>query len=100
MGGGLTIWAGLETLSLNDRYTAETNVAAAEALYDDASSMQLMTNIFIGTTAAFGVAAVALAIITDWGAFGGGASETASTGIRPLVGVGPQGGSLGLGGQF
>lgn len=97
--GAVTIWAGLETLSLNDEYLAESDAGNAEMLYEDASTMQLLTNVFIGTTAAFGVAAVALAIITDWNAFGG-SGDSAGVSIAPRFAFGPDGASLGLGGTF
>ena len=97
--GAVTIWAGLETMSLNDQYLAATTPQTAEPLYEDASTMQLLTNVFIGTTAAFGVAAVALAIITDWNAFGG-SSDRAGVSIAPRFAFGPDGVSLGLGGSF
>jgi len=96
--GGLAVWAGLETLSLNDAYLATTDRAAAQAAYDEASSMQTLANVFIFSAAGLGVAAVALAIFTDWDAFGGGDGERVS--LRPRFLAGPNGGQLGLEGSF
>ena len=92
--GGLAIWTGLETLSLNDRYQAATDYNTALALYNDAETFQLMTNIFIFTAGGLGAAAVVFAIITDWSALTGG-SSTAS-GVRPTFGLG----SIGMTGRF
>lgn len=99
VGGGLAIWTGLETMSLNDQYNAATTYDAALGLYNDADTYQLMTNIFIGTAATFGVAAAVFAIITDWDAFGGG-SDSASASLVPTFGASPNGASLGVAGQF
>lgn len=71
--GALAIWAGVTTLSLNDDYEAyATSTGAtqemAKALFDDASSRQLLANVFIVGTALFGVTAAVLALVTDWGA--------------------------------
>jgi tetratricopeptide (TPR) repeat protein len=99
VGGGLAVWAGLETLSLNDQYNAATSYDAALALYDDADTFQLLTNVFIASAATFGVAAVVFAIITDWDAFGGG-SDSASASLLPTFGVSPDGASLGVMGHL
>ncbi|MFK7987457.1 MAG: tol-pal system YbgF family protein [Sandaracinaceae bacterium] len=97
--GGLSVWTGLSTLSLNDDYNDQTDVVEARRLYDEASTMQLLTNVFIISAAGLGAAAVVLAIITDWGAFDGD-SESASADVRPIFSAGPDGGLIGLGGQF
>jgi tetratricopeptide (TPR) repeat protein len=83
--GGLSVWAGLDTLSLNDDY--ETYSAApgalqadAKALYDEAASRQLLTNLFLGGTALFGVATAVLLFLTDWG----GDAETPATAVTTL----------------
>jgi tetratricopeptide (TPR) repeat protein len=83
--GGLSVWAGLDTLSLNDDY--ETYSAApgalqadAKLLYDKAASRQLLTNLFLGGTALFGVATAVLLFLTDWG----GDAETPATASSTL----------------
>lgn len=96
--GGLAIFAGLETLSLNDAYLMTNDAAAAQLAYDEASSMQTLANVFLFSAAGLGAAAVVLAVLTDWDAFGGGESDRAS--LRPLFMAGPNGGQLGLGGSF
>jgi len=98
VGGGLAIWAGLETSSLNDAYTSDTNPATVSAAYDDAASMQTLANVFIFTSAGLAAAAVVLAIFTDWGAFDGGGDSSAS--LTPSIAVTPDGGAIGLGGTF
>ena len=96
--GGLAVWAGLETTSLNDAYEANTDPATVEAAYNDAASMQLLTNIFIFSAAGLGAAAVVFAVLTDWGAFDGG-GESAQA-VRPNLAIGPGGATLGLEGSF
>ena len=61
--------------------------------------MQLLTNVFIVSSAVIGAAAVAMAIITDWGAFGGG-SDQAGLQLEPVIALGPEGGLVGLGARF
>ena len=97
-GGVLTIWAGLETLSLNDRYTSNDDPLTVGDDYDEALTYQTMTNVFIGTTALFAVAAGVLAVFTDWDALGGGSSDSAA--LRPVLNAGPTGASLGAEGRF
>ncbi|HJL15512.1 MAG TPA: hypothetical protein RMH99_07655 [Sandaracinaceae bacterium LLY-WYZ-13_1] len=102
-GGGLTVWAGLETVDRNDLYTnapAGTPAGEVQALYDDALTYQTLTNVFIATTATFGAAAVVLAIFTDWDAFGGDDESVADLRLRPLFAATPQGVLGGLGGTF
>ena len=69
--GVLAIWAGVSTMSLNDDY--ELYVASPGAsreqgklLFDDASSRQLLTNVFLGGALLFGAAAAVLFFFTDW----------------------------------
>ena len=90
-------WAGSETISLNDAYLLSTTTQDAEPLYDRANTMQLVTNIMIGTTALFGAAAIVTAILTDWGAFSG---DSASLELRPVFAATGEGAFVGLGGQF
>lgn len=97
-GGGLMIWAGLETLDRNDVYIASTDRNEIQVLYDEAQTYQTMTNIFLATTATFGVAAVVMAIFTDWNVFDAGESATAM--LRPTFVAGPNEAVLGLGGDF
>ncbi len=99
VGGGLAIWTGLTTLSLNQDYQDSTNVTDAQRLYDDASTYQLLTNVFLFSSAGLAAVAVVLAILTDWDALGGG-GDSSSAALRPSFGVGPTGGSLGLEGSF
>lgn len=96
-GGGLLIWSGLETVSLNAAYEETTTYNAALTAYAAANDQQLLTNVFIGVTAALGAAAVALAIFTDWDAFGGGEG---SAQLAPLFMASSEGAWLGLGGSF
>jgi tetratricopeptide (TPR) repeat protein len=97
--GGLSVWAGLDTLSLNDDY--ETYSAApgalqadAKLLYDEAASRQLLTNLFLGGTALFGVATAVLFFLTDWG----GDAETPATAssTRPTLTLDANGGVAGF----
>ncbi len=94
---GVLIWSGIETLSLNDAYLASNDRTTIEAMYSSAESQQLLTNIFIGVTAGLGAIAAALAVFTDWNAFGGG-SERAS--LQPTFFAGPDGVQAGLRGSF
>ena len=96
--GGLAIWSGLETISLNDAYAANTDPATVGAAYDDAQSMQLLANVFIFSAAGLAAAAAVFAVLTDWGAFEGGGDSALH--LRPALAVGPSGGSLGLEGSF
>lgn len=98
VGGGLSVWAGLETIALNDTYLENNDPATVAQDFDEAESMQTLANIFIFTSAGLGLAAVVLAILTDWDAFGGGGSDSAA--LRPSVAVGSSGGVLGLEGSF
>jgi hypothetical protein len=95
----LTAWSGIGTLDRNEAYTSSTSPGEVQALYDDAQTYQTMTNVFIATTATLGAAAVALAIFTDWNAFGGG-DESATATLRPTFSAGPNGAVVGLGGDF
>lgn len=100
-GGGVLIWSGVETLALNDAYEATTaaeGYAVGLDRYNAANDQQLLTNVFIGVTAGLGVAAVALAIFTDWGAFGGGGEDTAR--LASLLWASQDGARVGLGGSF
>lgn len=98
VGGGLAIWAGLETLSLNDQYNESQDPTEVQRLYDDASTFQTLTNVFIFSSAGLAAVAVVCAILTDWDALGGGGDASAS--LRPSFGVGPTGGQVGLEGSF
>lgn len=95
--GAVLIWAGIDTLQLNDAYLATTDYQSALSAYNAANDRQLLTNVFVGVTAALGAAAVALAIFTDWNAFGG-SGETAQ--LAPLFVASSDGAWLGLGGSF
>jgi tetratricopeptide (TPR) repeat protein len=97
-GGGLSIWTGLETLSLNDQYRAEmSSYDRASQLYDDGTMYQLVTNVLIGTSAGLAALAVVLAIFTDWG--GGEAAPAPSgqteTAWEPLLDLGPDRAAMG-----
>lgn len=98
VGGGLAIWAGLETSSLNDAYTNDTNPVTVGDSYDEANSMQTLANVFIFSSIGLATTAVVLAIFTDWGAFDGGGDSSAS--LTPSIAVTPNGGAIGLGGTF
>lgn len=99
VGGGLSVWAGLEATSANDTYLASQDRTAIQGLYDDAVSAQLLANIFIFSSAGLAAVAVVLAILTDWDALGGGDDASAAT-VRPAMAAGPNGGLLGLEGSF
>lgn len=99
VGAGLAIWSGLETVSLNDTYMNDNDPATVAQAYDDAQGMQTLANIFIFSSAGLGVAAVVLAIFTDWDAFGGG-SDSAALQLRPSLAVDSGGAHLGLEGRF
>ena len=92
--GGLAVWTGLETISLNDRYNAATDYNDALALYNDADTFQLLTNIFIFSAGGLGAAAVVFAVLTDWSVFTGGSGSASN--LRPTFGLG----SVGLEGSF
>ncbi len=96
--GGLAIWSGLETLSLNDTYLANRDRASVAADYSDAESMQLLANVFIFSAAGLAAVATVFAILTDWSAFDGGGESALH--VRPAVAFGPSGGSLGFEGSF
>ena len=100
VGAGLAIWSGLATVSLNDRYMATNDPAMVAQAYDDAQGMQTLANIFIFSSAGLGVAAVVLAIFTDWNAFGGGAEASASLQLRPSLAFDSGGAHVGLEGSF
>jgi len=72
VGGGLAVWTGLETLSLDDDYENSNDLVEAERLYNDANTFQTVTNVLIFTSAGLAAGAVVLAILTDWDALGGG----------------------------
>ncbi len=95
---GVLIWSGLETVALNDAYLVTTEFNAAQAAMARAEDQQLLTNVFIGVTAGLGVAAVVLAILSDWSALSGGSGQRAAA--RPLFQAGPNGAWLGLGANF
>jgi len=99
VGVPLSVWAGLETRSLNDAYEADTNPATVADAYDEANSMQTLTNVFIFSSAGLAAVAVVLAILTDWEAFDGGGDSSASR-LTPSIAITPNGGSVGLGGTF
>lgn len=70
--GALAIWAGVTTLSLDDDYEAYARspgatMERARELFDDASSRQLLANVFLLGAAVFGVGAAVLFFLTDWG---------------------------------
>ncbi len=98
VGGGLAIWAGLETVSLNDAYLANNDATTVAQAYNDAESMQLLANVFIFSSAGLAAVAVVLGVLTDWNAFGGGSSSAAS--VRPALALDPTGAHLGLEGSF
>ena len=62
--GGALTWSGLDTLSARDRYVKDPTRAG----YDNGTSRQTRTNVLIVTTAALGVATVAIGLFaTDFG---------------------------------
>ena len=96
---GLAVWSGLETISLNDTYTANTDPATVGMDFNDAESMQLLANVFIFSSAGLAVVAAVFGVLTDWSAFDGGADSSAAT-VRPSLALSPFGASAGLEGSF
>jgi len=99
--GGLTIWSGLATGGLNDDY--ETYAASpgatqeqAKLLFDDASSQQLLTNLFIAGTAVFGVATAVLFFLTDWGGSDDDDAPANTPATTPTVSLDAHGGVAGF----
>ncbi|HEY3807958.1 MAG TPA: hypothetical protein VGL61_35480 [Kofleriaceae bacterium] len=92
---GLGAGAIVEGVStLNQRDQIKSAVAAgnsATALYNDAKSTQLRTNIFIGAAAAAGIATVVLAFVTNWSPH-----ESAEVSVAPTNG----GAAFVFGGHF
>ena len=86
--GGLSIWAGLDTLALNDDYETYATAPGAQQsqaklLHDDAASRQLLTNVFLAGTVVFGAATAVLFFLTDWGGGEAAAPATRAT-LRTL----------------
>lgn len=103
--GALGLWAGVTTLSLNDDYEAyATSPGAtqerAKALFDDASSRQLLANVFLVGAAVFGVAAGVLLFLTDWGGGPDEAPRTARPSTTPTLSVDAHGAVAGLSQRF
>ena len=102
--GGLSVWTGLRTASLNDDYVAYAGsmgatLPIAQAMHDDAKKWQNITNALFGVTAAFGISAVVVAILTDWGG-SDDAEQTAATSLLPSISVGDGELQLSLAGRF
>ena len=102
--GALGLWAGLSTLSLNDDYVAYGATPGAtqehaKQLFDDASSRQLLANVFLGGAAVFGVVAVVLSLLTDWGG-DAAASTPAHAANTPLLFLDAHGGVVGINHHF
>ena len=98
--GGLAVWAGLDTVSLNgdyEDYAASPGATReqAELLYNDASSRQLLTNLFIGGAALFGAAAAVLFFLTDWGSDDDEAAPATAT-TTPTLSFDANGGVAGF----
>lgn len=105
--GGLSVFTGLRTVSLNDDYVAYAGsmgatLGVAQTMHDDAKKWQNITNALIGVTAAFGISAVVVAIFTDWS--GSDEEEPAQDGtissLVPSVAVADGQLSLSLSGRF
>ncbi|MGE0786097.1 MAG: hypothetical protein AB7S26_10440 [Sandaracinaceae bacterium] len=96
--GGLSIWTGLTTLSLNDDYNAATTASSAQDLYDQANGYQLGTNILLFGAGGLAAVAVVCAILTDWDALSGSSDRRAS--LTPMFAAGPDGAALGVAGAF
>ncbi|MCA9706485.1 MAG: hypothetical protein KDK70_11600 [Myxococcales bacterium] len=60
--GATTAWSGADVLQQNSVYEREPT----QERLDRGRNAELRTNVLIGTTAAFGIATVVLAIFTDW----------------------------------
>ncbi len=103
--GALGVWAGLSTLSLNHDYVAYGATPGAtqehaKQLFDDASSRQLLANIFLGGAAVFGVVTVVLSFLTDWGGTDAAASTPAQAANTPLLFLDAHGAVVGLDHRF
>ena len=99
--GALTIWSGLATSGLDKDYeTYATSPGAtqeqAKLLFDDASSQQLLTNLFIAGTAVFGVATAILFFLTDWGGSDDDAPPANVSSTTPTLSLDAHGGVAGL----
>lgn len=93
--GGLLVWSGVDTLSARDAYVQRPT----EAGYNAGVGLQARTDVFIGTTAALGIAtAVIGAFFTEWS--GSGASERAGLRAVPTLGMGNGGPQVGVIGSF
>ena len=82
--GGLGILFGALTLSANDSYLQANDYATALARYNDASTMQLLTDIFLFSAAGLAAGAVVCLFFTDWNAFSGDAAPAHARGPRWL----------------
>ena len=68
---GVTVWSGIDMLSLNNVYVDYSRGAGAtfdevKCCYGVANDAQLRTNILIGVSAAAAVATIAMAFFTDF----------------------------------
>ncbi|NUP11705.1 MAG: hypothetical protein HOW73_37135 [Polyangiaceae bacterium] len=80
--GGVTIWSGVDTLDLHDRY--ETGDDGAR---DAGVAAQDRTNILIGVVAGGAVATTIVAIFTDWGGKDAEASSPTAVRFAPPFGI-------------
>jgi len=99
--GGLSIWAGLSTTALNNDYetyamSPGATQEQAKVLFGDASSRQLLTNLFIAGTAVFGVATAVLFFLTDWGGRDDEAPPANASRTTPTLSLDAHGGVAGL----
>lgn len=86
---GLLVWSGVDTLSARDAYVA----APTEAGYNDGVGRETRTNVFIGTTAALGVATAVVGVFaTRWRS-----TSEVPYALRPTLRLGAAGSPWGVG---
>lgn len=105
--GGVLLWSGIDVQNINSDYESAVEQQRADdarRLYSEGTSAEKRTNILIGVTGGLAALTVVLAILTDWG---GDETEEASENDEestlrwiPTVQADPNGGTLGIVGEF
>ena len=94
VGIAVTIGSGIDTLNAAADYRADPT----HARYDDGVGRELRTNVLIGVTAAFAVAALVTVFFTDWDDIGPGPDERVA--LRPSFFASQDGGGAVLSGRY